>query len=183
MDLTIWEFIESLIVTILYLALFVIGIYAARTGMAPMPSTPKARRIIINELKKLKPQKGPIYELGAGYGTLAIAMAKTFPDTKIIAIELSPPVYFILWIRKLWNRCNNLTLMRKNIYKIDYGDAEIIVCYLFTRAMFRLQYNHFDKLKKGTKIITNTFSIPEMKIEQLIEVGDWLKSEILIYTK
>ncbi len=173
--------IQLLILIPLYLALFLIAFYAAITGMAPMPSSKKSRDIIVSMIKEMDLKQGRIYELGAGYGTLAIACAKTFPHLEIVAIELSPVIYFCLWIRKKVNRLENLTLRRKNIFLVSLHDASIVICYLFPKAMRRLNEEQFQNLPKGAVIISNSFSIPTRKAEQVIESNDLLKSDIMLY--
>lgn len=173
--------VQLLILIPLYLALFLIAFYAAITGMAPMPSSYRSRDIILTMIKEIGPHNGRIYELGAGYGTLAIAIAKAFPHMEIVAVELSPVIYFCLWIRKKVNRLENLTLRRKNIFSVPLHDASIVICYLFPKAMRRLNEGQFQNLPQGAVIISNSFSIPTRKAEQVIESNDLLKSEIMLY--
>lgn len=173
--------IQLLILIPLYLALFLIAFYAAITGMAPMPSSHRSRDIIVTMIKEINPQKGRIYELGAGYGTLAIAIARLFPQMEIVAVELSPVIYACLCIRKRINRLENLTLIRQNIFNVSLYDASIVICYLFPKAMRRLDAGQFQNLPKGTAIISNSFSIPTRKAEQVIESNDLFKSDIMLY--
>lgn len=173
--------IQLLILIPLYLILFLIALYAAITGMAPMPSSHRSRDIILNMIKDINPKKGRIYELGAGYGTLAIAIAKQFPHMEIVAVELSPVIYFCLWFRKKLNRLGNLTLRRKNIFSIPLHDASIVICYLFPKAMRRLNEEQFQNLPKGSVIISNSFSLSMRNAEQVVESNDLLKSDIMLY--
>lgn len=173
--------LQLLILIPLYLILFLIALYAAVTGMAPMPSSHRSRGIIVNMIKEMEPTQGRIYELGAGYGTLAIAIAKQFPNMDIVAVELSPAIYFCLWFRKKLNRLENLILVRKNIFSVPLHDASIVICYLFPKAMRRLEEKQFQNLPKGAVIISNSFSLPTRNAEQVVESNDLFKSDIMLY--
>ena len=74
-----------MIIPAVFLILLVV-IYTFRTGISPAPTTGKVNR----ELWKLLPEKvdGTVYELGSGWGTLAVPLARRYPH--VVAYELSP---------------------------------------------------------------------------------------------
>src|SRR3990170_3851302 len=75
-----------------------IAIYTVRTGISPMPTLPAARRAMLAALPD--ELTGTVAELGAGWGGLAFAVAGRHPRARIIAYELSPLPWLVLWVRR-----------------------------------------------------------------------------------
>ena len=59
-----------------------------RTGISPVPTTPRVAAAMLDLVPALPP--GRIYELGAGWGNLARALARRFPERQVVGYELSP---------------------------------------------------------------------------------------------
>ena len=56
--------------------------------------------------------------------------------------------------------------MRRNIFKVDLRDADIVFCYLLNPAMGKLDAKFRNELKKGCKIISHKFKLPGWKAEK-----------------
>lgn len=144
-------------------------------GISPMPSSRLAKDAIIKLLASLSTNE--IYELGSGWGGLAMQIAKTFPKTKVIAYEASP----IPW---LWSFCvakikgiKNLELIYRDFIQEDLNNAEVIVCYLYPKGMKLLQ----EKLKKNHTVISNTFAFPEASPTQTLFLDDFSSTRVYFY--
>jgi len=66
---------------------FGLPFYINRAVLIPRPETETLMEEALNLIKKEKPKT--IYEVGTGSGAVAIALAKNFPKTKIIASDIS----------------------------------------------------------------------------------------------
>ena len=71
--------------------------FTLRTGISPMPSNRAQRDAILAAIGEAP--EGPIYELGAGWGTLACAIADRHPTVHVVAFELSWLPYLVLKLR------------------------------------------------------------------------------------
>ena len=82
---------------LLFFSFFSIVIWTLRNGISPMPSSPKAKAAIFQLIEEYVPKEmeGDIVELGSGFLTLALPIAKKFPHIKIIAYETSTLPYLI----------------------------------------------------------------------------------------
>lgn len=168
-----------IIILFVFLILILIVIWSIFNGIGPMPSSPKAKRIL---LENLPPScYGPIYELGSGWGTLVFPLAKKYPHCSIIAYENSPIPFFISKIRHLFSRDKNLKIERKNFFKVDLGNAAMIICYLYPGAMQKLKTKFEKELNKNTVVVSNTFSIPGWKAYKICEISDIYHSKIFMY--
>lgn len=144
-----------------------------------MPTSSKARQKILEVIPKNI--NGPIYELGSGWGGLAMIIGKKCPDQKIVAIENFFIPYFINYIRVLMSGVKNISLKLKDFYNDPLNDAGLVICYLYPGAMIKLKEKFERELKPGTVVISNTFSVPEWEANQVYQVGDIHRSNIYVY--
>ena len=126
------------------------------------------------ELFKLLPDiDGPVYELGAGWGTLTSRLAERY--SQVIGYEMSPVPWLVAGLRSLRHR--SLTCRLGNFWKRDLSDAKLVVCYLYPGAMKRL----IDHLPKGCTIITHTFAIPGLAPISETRADDLYRTPIYTY--
>jgi hypothetical protein len=169
--------LEFSILSLLFL-LSVSLIYSSlRAGITPVPSSRKARDTILAATELAA--AGPILELGSGWGHLALALAKKYPQRQVIGYELS----FVPWLFSLcWQKLSgtrNLELRFGNFLAAELPAATLLVCYLYPGGMTQLA----DKLIPGKHelLISNTFALPEYPAEQVIRLDDLYKSPIYVY--
>ena len=147
-----------------------------RTGISPMPSS---RRAVQQVLQLVVPHRsGSIYELGAGWGSLAIPLAKAFPDRRIIAYELSTIPWLFLWLRVRVSVLKNIEVVRRDFFRDDLGSAGVVVCYLYPGSMVRLSTKLQSELSPGTVVVSNTFALPGWAVEQQSQLKDLYRTKI-----
>lgn len=166
------------IVLVLYSVASIV-LWSLRNKISPMPTTPSAKHTLFSALPKL--EKGTIYELGAGWGTLAIPLAKHFPQCSVVGIESSPVPFFISTLYRAFHRLPNLVLKRKDFFTEDLANASLVVCYLYPDAMRRLKDKLIQELPPGTWVVSNTFAIPGWEPENVENVDDFFGSKIYTY--
>ncbi|MBU1018418.1 MAG: class I SAM-dependent methyltransferase [Patescibacteria group bacterium] len=134
-------------------------IYALLWG-APFVPTPMPRVRKMLELADIK--KGQkIYDLGCGDGRLVHLASKKY-GANAVGFELSPLVYaWAKFCQPFWRSKAKIKL--RNFYTQNISDADIIVCYLMPETLKRFQ-KELKKLKKGTKIVSYAFKIPDLKL-------------------
>src|SRR5580698_7264585 len=109
------SFLAVLIVLALEASLL---IFQGITGVPPMPSTSGEAADVISLLKQAGlPDQAIVYELGSGWGSLVIALARAFPDARIRGIELSPLPYCVARFRT--RKMSNVFLQRGNFFTFD----------------------------------------------------------------
>lgn len=154
-------------------------IWSIRNGISPMPSTSKASSALFSLLPS--EFKGKIYELGSGWGTLVIPLAKKYPDCQIIGFETSPVPF---WFSKLWLKIRgtpNAVLVRKDFFSVNLNEASLVVCYLYPGAMEVLKGKFETELKPGALVASNTFAIRGWIPEKVIELDDLYHTKIYLY--
>jgi 16S rRNA A1518/A1519 N6-dimethyltransferase RsmA/KsgA/DIM1 with predicted DNA glycosylase/AP lyase activity len=172
------------IVTLFYAAPFalflLLAIWSIKNGIGPNPSSPKQIKAILSQIDPNS--SGLILELGSGWGTLAIALARRFKNYQVIGYESSPIPYLVSKLLNGFYRWPNLRFKRQNFFKVPLNDASVIVCYLYRGAMGKLKQKFDQELRTGTRIISNTFSLPESTPDAVVQVEDLFRTKIYSYT-
>ena len=149
-----------------------------RTGISPMPSSLRARAQIIELARRRSPSV--LYELGGGFGSLAIPLAKQFPNAQVVAYELSWFPFSIAFLRATFSGLDNLSVQRADFLHQDLSDADLLVCYLFPGGMHALA-SKLERKPCRTYVISNTFALPGHRPVETHRLNDLYKSPIYLY--
>jgi trans-aconitate methyltransferase len=115
-------------------------------------------------------EQGIIYELGCGWGSLVIALARAFPQARIRGVEMSPLPY---WIARLRTRkWSNVQLRLGNFHGCDLRDAHAVTCYLMINPMRPLAAFLDRMLKPGTPVVSLAFRFRDRQMTVSGELGD-----------
>jgi len=147
---------EAIVLITLLLLGTVIVAYTVRTGVPPMPTGPGARAVML----RLMPTAvdGTVYDLGSGWGGLALALADRYPDNQVVGIELSPIPYLFARARLLLRRRPNLRFRRADLLRQPLDDAGALTCYLMPSVMRRLGPKLAAELRPGAVVVSYTFA-------------------------
>jgi hypothetical protein len=160
--------------TLFVMASILVGV--VRTGISPMPSSRRAVQRVLQFV--VPPRPGSIYELGAAWGSLAIPLARVFPDRRIIAYELSTIPWLFLLLRVRVSGLKNIEVVRRDFFRDDLGKAAVVVCYLYPGSMVRLSTKLQSELMPGTVVVSNTFALPGWVPDQKSQLKDLYRTKI-----
>lgn len=178
-----WEFA-------LHLTIAVSGVtfvyYTWRTKIPAVPTQKSARTVILNLISQElheHPRPNPvIYDLGCGWGGLCLAVAKEFPQAKVIGLELAWPALIVCWLRKLVLGRRNWKILRRNFWRHDISDGDIILCYLGDVVMSDLRDKLRREARNGCLIISNTFPLPkDWPSLKRVPIPAVLSKEVIVY--
>lgn len=128
-----------------------------------VPYVPSSRRSVEMMLRaaRLKPRQ-TVFDLGCGDGRLLIEAEK---KTSVSAegFEIAPLVYLLARLRTFLGH-SKAKIYCKNFFRANLRPANVIFCYLFPNVMPRLAKKIKKECKKGTRVISNTFHIPGLKL-------------------
>lgn len=148
-------------------------------GISPMPTTPKVKNLLLKNLPNYL--DGTIYELGSGWGTLAFALAKKYPQATVIALETSPIPFWTSKAIALSLQIPNLKFIRQNFFEVPLNDAALVVCYLYPGAMSLLKTKLEKELSPETWVVSNTFAMPGWQSAHTYHVNDLYHTSIYFY--
>jgi hypothetical protein len=153
--------------------------HTLRTGISPMPSAPRVRR----QLLSLVPEDltGPVLELGAGWGSLAFALADHCPRAQVVAYELSPLPYAFCRLRQRLAPRPNLRLVRADFFHASFAGASAVVCYLFPGAMSRLGPKLSAELAPGALVLSHTFALRGWAPTRTLVTADLYRTRVYLY--
>jgi hypothetical protein len=169
-----------LLVAVLLGGALSIVVSTLRTGISPMPTLGKVRRQL---LPLLEPDfSGTLLELGAGWGTLAFALADRCPGARVVAFELSPLPFAFCWLRQRVAPRANLELRREDFLRASFSGASVVICYLYPGAMARLAPKLLAELAPGARILSHTFALRGWTPQRSLVVEDLYRTPIYLYT-
>ncbi|MBT6220781.1 MAG: SAM-dependent methyltransferase [Rhodospirillaceae bacterium] len=162
--------------------LVVIGlifIYALRTGISPMPSSAKVRRTMFDMLPDHL--EGTVFELGSGWGTLALPLARRYPNCPVRGYEISPLPWLYSWFRGRRAGQSNLKFLRRDYLSADLSSAAMVVVYIHADGMAKLKPKFEAELKPGTLVLSNFFQVRSWTPVQEITADDLHRSKVYLY--
>lgn len=150
-----------LIFAILFLLFILSWVWPPDSPWAPWWRTNKKTALAICKLAAVK-DGDIVYDLGCGDGEVLITTAEKF-DIKGVGIEIDPLRFIFASLRVKFGKVSNkVKIKRANFWGEDISEASIIIVYLVPATLKKL-LDKFKKLKKGTKIVSYRYEIPQMK--------------------
>ncbi len=152
-----------------------------RLGIGPTPTSRRVRRAV---LALVPPEvEGTVHELGAGWGGLALALARHCPRAQVVAWERSPLPWLVLWARQRLARLPNLEVRRADLFAAPLEQAVGVVCYLFPGAMAQLEPALRTSAPPRAFVVTHTFGLRGWKAEQTRVVDDLYRTPVYLYRR
>lgn len=149
----------------LMLLLLVYAIFLGYWFIPPLFGAPPfypSNRKAVREMVKLAQihKKDRVIDLGSGDGRILFEASK-YSDN-VFGVELNPFFVYFTKLKSLLLK-SNIEVYKKDLYKIDLSEYDIVFCYLLPETMTKLKQKFNKELKPGTKVITNTFHLDAFK--------------------
>ncbi|MFT5091157.1 MAG: hypothetical protein ACI906_003604 [Candidatus Latescibacterota bacterium] len=173
-------FLELILLAFALLTVLSILWTTLQTGIPPMKSSGKARQAMLAAIDRSV--NGPLVDLGSGWGTLVIALARKYPHQQVIGYELSWFPWLISVVRKNSLDLENLTLYRKDFKNAEIGNCSNLFCYLSPEAMLSLQEKLKRELSNEILVVSNTFALPSHQPTKVIRLKDVYQTPIYVYS-
>ncbi len=163
------------IIAAVFAVLFIIfQTYTQKYG-APWVPTPYKTIKKMLEMAEVRPGE-ILYDLGSGDGRVIIEAARSF-GARAVGIEIDP-------FRYLWTKARifttgltgNVNVLFGNFFNIDISQADVVTIYLLQDTNVKLIDKFIRELRPGSRIVSNTFTLPGLKIINHDE-----KSNIFVY--
>lgn len=130
----------------------------------------------------LLPQKSgfSFLDVGAGLGGLLAYLSMKHPEGKYCGLEIAPLPFLWAWLRKQVNR-GRYRVVRGNFWAHDFGRYNVVYAYLSPVPMAQLWAKACDEMAPGAYLVSNTFAIPGVHPEKIIELDDFHSSRLFVY--
>ena len=131
--------------------------------------TPEAMVEVMLDMARVSAED-VVVDLGSGDGRLVIAAAKR--GARARGVEFNPDMVQLSKRRaREANVQDRATFVEGDMFEAEIGDATVMAVFLLTENMRRLQ-TKFLSLRPGTRIVSNTFGIPEWPADARITRPD-----------
>lgn len=118
-------------------------------------------------------------DLGCGLAGGLVRLSKRYPQAHFVGVETAPLVFLLAWLRCLPRR--NCQICYRNLWQQPLAEFNVVYCFLSPAPMPRLWAKARSEMTAGALLISNTFAIPDVAPDQLIELHDWRSSRLLIW--
>jgi len=104
-----------------------------------------------------------VYDLGSGDGRLLFAALEKGAG-QVVGVELDPElVRSARETTKSKDVEDRATFIEADVMEVNLADATLILCYLYPTASEALRPKFESELKPGTRVVMETFGIPDWK--------------------
>lgn len=143
----------------LMLVLILPGVYAMVSGAPFVPTSDRSVMAML-ELGKFR-RDDRVVDIGCGDGKLVRAIAGAGVKSAV-GYEFSIPTYLWARIRSFFGGKGE-KIVFANFWKKDFGQVDVVACFLLTNAMGRFEKEIWPKLKKGSRVLSNIFKLKHVK--------------------
>lgn len=177
-----FSFFFSLLILALLIVVAFNEFYQRSMKVSPMPTPASTRAAMLAAIQHPAPKV--IAELGSGWGGIALAAAKKYPQAQVIGFEGSPMPLLFSKLRAVCNpRVKNVTFIKKNFFEHDMHGVDVVLCYLSNPHMAQLEPKLHDELPLGAQVISSTFFMPHWRVRDQKMVGGLYDTDVYVYEK
>ena len=124
---------------------------------------------------------GRFYDLGCGPAGTLLHLARARPNWTFVGVETSPLIWLIARIRVALSGCDNIEILRQNLWSTDLQNADIVYVFLSPAPMDRLFRKAQTEMRTGSQLISNSFEVPEQSPSEIKQLEDGRKTKLLIW--
>ena len=119
-------------------------------------------------------------DLGAGLGGMLSYLDVQHPDGNFSGMEIAPLPFVLGWARKKATR-GKYFLQWGDFWPHSLADQDVVYAYLSPVPMARLWLKVCEEMPSGSRFISNTFPVPGVEPESVVELDDFHHSRLYVY--
>lgn len=120
-----------------------------------------------------------VIDLGCGDGGLLHRLAGMRPDCRFVGFEHAPLPW--VWARIRCRRQPNVEIRYGDFWAHPLGDYALVYAFLSPAPMPRLWLRAKAGMKPGALLVSNSFSVPGIAPERVVEVADSRQTHLYCY--
>ena len=173
------------------LILLMLGVFAGALGPSRAPLFLTSRRAALC-VARLASRAGAaqIADLGAGTGIASFALARALPASCVVAVEASPMLWLMLWMRVFALRLfsgkgrqsmGRMQVVGGDLFKVDLARFDLVYAFLSPAAMEPLVAKARREMRRGTLLVSNSFWSADTPGARMIRLRDPRHTELFVY--
>lgn len=175
----LWLALHAQIAPAWYLAGFLLLLLTslgALTSRVPLYlSSDQAVRAVTALLPTDQPAR--IIDLGCGLGGLLAGLSRARPDLELHGVDAAPLPWLFSWLR-LGQRAR---VRFGSLWREDLSGYDVVYAYLSPEPMPELWAKARREMRPGSLLISNTFAIPDLRPDKVIELNDLSQARLLLW--
>jgi predicted RNA methylase len=105
-----------------------------------------------------------VYDLGCGDGRIIFTAALNY-GAKAVGIEIDPIRYIWVMILNFMLRLGGkVKILFGDFFKYNLSNATVVMCYLLPSTNTKLEQKLLNELKPGTRVVSNSFTFPNLRL-------------------
>lgn len=118
-------------------------------------------------------------DLGAGIASVLVPLAKARPDAYFAGIENAPATWLIGRLRT--GSLKNCHWQWGDLWAADFRHYNVVYAFLSPAPMAALWDKIQQEMPSGSVFISNSFAVPDIEPNQIIDVGDVRQTRLYCY--
>lgn len=118
-------------------------------------------------------------DLGCGLAGTLTRLARRYPQARFTGVETAPLSFLLAWLRCL--PLGNCQVRYRSLWRVELGDYDLAYCFLSPAPMPALWRKARQEMRPGAWLVSNSFEVPGVVPQRMIEIGDWRASRLLLY--
>lgn len=154
---------------------FLVIVFSHIPGKMAAPFVPAFKKDVKRVVTFAQVQKGDIiYDLGCGDGRILVEAGRQGGNP--VGVDIGP-LQILISKMNCFFRGIKARFVLGDLFKADISDADIIFFYLLPEAIPRLRDKLAQECKKGCKVVSFCFKIPEWEPDKV----DWPDKRMPVY--
>lgn len=121
-----------------------------------------------------------LLDVGAGLGGMLNYLGKRYPDGRFSGMEIAPLPFLFGWLGNKLAK-GNYSLLWGDFWQHTLVDQDVVYAYLSPVPMARLWLKVCEEMPAGSRFISNTFFVPDVEPESIVELDDFHHSCLYVY--
>lgn len=118
-------------------------------------------------------------DLGAGIGSVLAPLARQRPDAQFTGVENAPATWLLGRLRLAGQA--NCRWHWGDIWRTELRDYDVVYAFLSPAPMAALWAKAKREMRPGALFVSNSFAVPDVASERIIEVDDGRRTRLFCY--
>lgn len=136
---------------------------------------------LVGRERQGKESRLEVTDIGCGLGGALLHLARRCPEARFTGVETAPLPFAIARIRVALSGLDNLTIRYGNLWNEELARYDLVYCFLSPEPMPRLYEKARAEMRRGSLLVSNSFSVPDVMPEATLQLEDRRETRLLLY--